>query len=120
MEHKILEAMEPLVRGTARKIHCMEYEDACQELRLALIQALPHLKMDFGEGACVSYLQTAVRHHFNKICGRRLSKPVEKSLDDIVETIKEGSTSSDETFCEIKTYIESFPPKSKERKILNM
>lgn len=117
---KIIEAMDPLIRATARRIYCMEYEDACQELRLALVQALPHLNREFEEGACVSYLQTVVRNQYNKICHRSLSRPLEKSLDDDMETIKEGSISADETFCEFKIYIESFPQNSKERKILTL
>lgn len=36
---KILQRMQPLIKGTAAKIHCMEREDSQQELYLSLLRA---------------------------------------------------------------------------------
>lgn len=55
---KILQRMQPLIKGTAAKIHCMEREDSQQELYLSLLQAIPYLNEDSSEGECVKYIQT--------------------------------------------------------------
>ena len=57
---KILQRMQPLIKGTAAKIHCMEREDSQQEFYLSLLQAIPYLNEDSSEGECVKYIQTVI------------------------------------------------------------
>mgnify|MGYP000105120100 CR=1 FL=1 len=56
---KILQRMQPLIKGTAAKIHCMEREDSQQELYLSLLQAIPYLNEDSSEGECVKYIPSS-------------------------------------------------------------
>lgn len=61
---KILQRMQPLIKGTAAKIHRMEREDSQQELYLSLLQAIPYLNEDSSEGECVKYIQTVIAFCF--------------------------------------------------------
>ena len=40
---EILKRMEPLIKSYASRIHCMERDDATQELYLTLLNTLPYL-----------------------------------------------------------------------------
>ena len=51
-DSEILKRMEPLVKGYASRIHCMEREDSIQELYLTLLKTLPYLSSSSSEGAC--------------------------------------------------------------------
>ena len=64
----ILKRMEPLIRSYSSRIHCMEYEDASQELYLALLKSLPYLNPNFSEGECVTYMKTAVENRYRSLC----------------------------------------------------
>lgn len=57
---EILKRMMPLAKKYAGKIHCMDYEDALQELCLTILEALTHLDPACPEGKCVSYIETSV------------------------------------------------------------
>ena len=52
-DSEILKRMEPLVKGYASRIHCMEREDSTQELYLTLLKTLPYLSSSSSEGACI-------------------------------------------------------------------
>ena len=59
-DEEILKRMEPLIKGYASRIHCMDRDDATQELYLTLLKTLPYLNNEnFSEGKCVKYMQTA-------------------------------------------------------------
>ena len=64
---KILQRMQPLIKGTAAKIHCMEREDSQQELYLSLLQAIPYLNEVSSEGECVKYIQTVIQNESMKL-----------------------------------------------------
>ena len=66
---KILQRMQPLIKGTAAKIHCMEREDSQQELYLSLLQAIPYLNEDSSEGECVKYIQTVIQNRYKSLGG---------------------------------------------------
>ena len=57
-DSEILKRMEPLVKGYASRIHCMEREDSTQELYLTLLKTLPYLSSSSSEGECIRYMQT--------------------------------------------------------------
>lgn len=58
-DSEILKRMEPLVKGYASRIHCMEREDSTQELYLTLLKTLPYLSSSSSEGECIRYMQTS-------------------------------------------------------------
>ena len=60
-DSEILKRMEPLVKGYASRIHCMEREDSTQELYLTLLKTLPYLSSSSSEGECIRYMQTSVQ-----------------------------------------------------------
>lgn len=55
-DSEILKRMEPLVKGYASRIHCMEREDSTQELYLTLLKTLPYLSSSSSEGECIRYI----------------------------------------------------------------
>lgn len=62
---EILKRMEPLIKSYASRIHCMERDDATQELYLTLLNTLPYLNgKNFSEGECVRYMQTAIENRY--------------------------------------------------------
>lgn len=73
---EILKRMEPLIKSYASRIHCMERDDATQELYLTLLNTLPYLNgKNFSEGECVRYMQTAIENRYRALCRYHLSEP---------------------------------------------
>ena len=72
---EILKRMMPLAKKYAGKIHCMDYEDALQELCLTILEALTHLDPACPEGKCISYIETSVINRYYALCKRYLSAP---------------------------------------------
>lgn len=79
---EILKRMMPLAKKYAGKIHCMDYEDALQELCLTILEALTHLDPACPEGKCVSYIETSVINRYYALCKRYLSTPETENIDD--------------------------------------
>ncbi|HKM35261.1 MAG TPA: sigma-70 family RNA polymerase sigma factor [Lachnospiraceae bacterium] len=65
---KILIKMQPLVKKYVRKLFFMEKDDAFQELNLALIEAVYHLKSYKNDAMCLKYLQISVINRYNHLC----------------------------------------------------
>ena len=69
-DSEILKRMEPLVKGYASRIHCMEREDSTQELYLTLLKTLPYLSSSSSEGDEYSCAVTPqVRQTGNRLSG---------------------------------------------------
>lgn len=79
---EILKRMMPLAKKYAGKIHCMDYEDALQELCLTILEALTHLDPACPEGKCISYIETSVINRYYALCKRYLSAPETENIDD--------------------------------------
>ena len=78
---EILKRMEPLIKSYASRIHCMERDDATQELYLTLLNTLPYLNgKNFSEGECVRYMQTAIENRYRALCRYHLSEPEREDL----------------------------------------
>ena len=118
---EILKRMEPLIKSYASRIHCMERDDATQELYLTLLNTLPYLngKKFFPEGECVRYMQTAIENRYRALCRYHLSEPEREDFDTCSLTLQ-ADNPFDETLYDITTYIESFPVQSMEYKILSL
>ena len=66
-DSEILKRMEPLVKGYASRIHCMEREDSTQELYLTLLKTLPYLSSSSSESECIRYMQTSVENRYRSL-----------------------------------------------------
>lgn len=113
----ILKRMEPLIRSYSSRIHCMEYEDASQELYLALLKSLPYLNPNFSEGECVTYMKTAVENRYRSLCHYYLSQPPRENISDYTDTLKSPDC-FDDTYTDVSAYIHSYPKESMDYKIL--
>lgn len=65
---EICNRMTPLIKKYASKIHCMEFEDAMQELYITLLETLPHLTPSKPEAQCLKYITTAVHNRYRSLC----------------------------------------------------
>lgn len=115
---EILKRMEPLIFKYARKLYCMEYEDAVQELYLQLLILLPYLNPDMKEEQCISYIETSIYHHYRRLCHKILIHPKVESLDSFYQELPE-SDFFDHTLIDIEFYIHSFSTNSLSYKILS-
>lgn len=114
---EILKRMEPLIKKYASHIHCMEYDDAIQELFLTLLISLSHLNPSLSEGECINYMKTSIEKRYKSLCRYHLSEP-EKENFDSCSAVLQAPDSIDETYYDVITYIQSFPKESTEYQIL--
>ena len=113
---EILKRMMPLAKKYAGKIHCMDYEDALQELCLTILEALTHLDPACPEGKCVSYIETSVINRYYALCKRYLSAPETENIDDTNADLPD-SFSYDDSLLDIEHYIRTIPEAGGKRKI---
>ena len=99
-DSEILKRMEPLVKGYASRIHCMEREDSTQELYLTLLKTLPYLR-------------------YRSLCRSCLSEPEKDDFDSCSVSLQ-APDSFDDTYYDVTAYINSYPSDSVQRKILSM
>jgi DNA-directed RNA polymerase specialized sigma24 family protein len=111
--------MEPLVKGYASRIHCMEREDSIQELYLTLLKTLPYLSSSSSEGECIRYMQTSVENRYRSLCRSCLSEPEKDDFDSCSVSLQ-APDSFDDTYYDVTAYINSYPSDSVQRKILSM
>ena len=116
---QILERMTPLVRKYASKIYCMEYEDALQELYIALLKSLPYLNPSEPVGKCLGYMVSSVVNCYKALCKQNLSRM--KTVDiDTYYTALEAPSVIDESYYDIVSFINALPPKSLKQEILSL
>jgi RNA polymerase sigma factor, sigma-70 family len=65
---KIIIKMQPLVKKYTRKLYFMEKEDATQELILALIESVNHIKKYDNEAMCITYLHKSIINKYYYLC----------------------------------------------------
>ena len=116
---EILRRMSPLVRKYAGKIHCMEYEDALQELYIAVIESLKYLNPEHSEGKCVKYMETAVINRYYALCKRYLSMPETEDIENSAASLSAPSA-YDESYLDITAYIQTLPEAGNKREILSL
>ena len=118
-DSEILKRMEPLVKGYASRIHCMEREDSTQELYLTLLKTLPYLSSSSSEGECIRYMQTSVENRYRSLCRSCLTEPEKDDFDSCSVSLQ-APDSIDDTNYDVTAYINSYPSDSVQRKILSM
>lgn len=105
---EILVRMSPLAKKYAAKIHCMEYDDALQELYVALLESMTHLNVANSEGECIKYMATSVINRYNALCKHYLSIPFAESIDDSIMNLP-SDENFDDTKLDIEIYIRTLP-----------
>ena len=115
---QILECMMPLVKTYAGKIHCMDHEDAIQELQLSILEALPYLNPKNGAGKCISYIEKSVIHRYYALCKRYLSIPASESIEDHDASLP-TVPAYDDTLLDIEAYIRTLPKSGGKQQIFS-
>ena len=88
----------------------MEYDDAMQELYIALLETLPYLNPTKTEAECLNYIKTTVHNRYRFLCRGCLSVPQSESIEDSIDTLSAPS-SFDESYYDICNYIKALPEK---------
>lgn len=109
---EICRRMTPLLKKYAAKLYCMEYDDAMQELYIALLETLPYLNPTKTEAECLNYIKTTVHNRYRFLCRGCLSVPQSESIEDSIDTLSAPS-SFDESYYVISVTI-SKPCRKKE------
>lgn len=106
--------MSPLIKKYAGKIHCMEYDDALQELYLSLIECISYLHEDIPESKCLKYIQLTIIHKYYSLCKKFLSQPITVEIENCIEISddKNDLTQDYLFYIDLFSYIESIKIKN--------
>ena len=66
--------MEPLVKSYAKKIFFLDWDDATQELNLAIIEAVKTIATCEDDYQCLKFITNSVKYKFAHLCKRNLKK----------------------------------------------
>lgn len=104
----LVERMSPLVKKYARLIHCMEYEDAIQELYVALIESLQYIDHKQGRAKCLMYITNSIKNRYYFLCKKNLILKSKNSNDLIeLELLLDNDNTEDILFhIDLNKYIE--------------
>lgn len=116
---EICRRMSPLLKKYAARLYCMEYDDAMQELYIALLETFPYLDPAKTEAECLNYIQTTVHNRYCFLCRGCLSVPQSESIEDSIDTLSAPS-SFDESYYDICNYIKTLPEKRMRRQIMSL
>jgi hypothetical protein len=81
---KIINKMQPLIKKYVRKLYFMEEDDASQELIIALIEAIYHIKLCNNDAMCLSYLQKSIVHKYYNLC--KISIKASETTNEFADT----------------------------------
>jgi RNA polymerase sigma factor (sigma-70 family) len=120
LEEIILE-MQPLIRKYVRKLFFMEKEDASQELYIALIEAINHIKKYDNEVMCLSYLCKSIINKYNYLCKKNIK---ENALIDNFSELNEDiihDFTENYNYIELNIFLDQFVENlnHKQRQIVN-
>lgn len=116
---EICRRMSPLLKKYAARLYCMEYDDAMQELYIALLKTFPYLDPAKTEAECLNYIQTTVHNRYRFLCRGCLSVPQSESIEDSIDTLSAPSP-FDESYYDICNYIKTLPEKGMRRQIMSL
>ena len=116
---EICRIMSPLLKKYAARLYCMEYDDAMQELYIALLETFPYLDPAKTEAECLNYIQTTVHNRYRFLCRGCLSVPQSESIEDSIDTLSAPSP-FDESYYDICNYIKTLPEKGMRRQIMSL
>lgn len=112
---KIIEKFNPLINKYAKKFPYCEYEDVCQELVLAIIDAINNILKYDNEGQCVNYIVRAIKLKFLELY--RKEKRKEKFQLEIIPLIEENMTKNHDLYKEIELVVDLEKIKSVKNKL---
>lgn len=118
-KERLLIQMEPLIKHYASKIHFIDYEDAYQEFSVELLCTIPYLNIEKTEAQNLSYMKTAIKNRYAKLCSYYLKLPKTEDISSYYSTL-ESSSDIDETYYDIVCYINSFSTNSIPYKVLSL
>ena len=116
---EICRRMSPLLKKYAARLYCMEYDDAMQELYIALLETFPYLDPAKTEAECLNYIQTTVHNRYRFLCRGCLSVPQSESIEDSIDTLSAPSP-FDESYYDICNYIKTLSEKGMRRQIMSL
>lgn len=107
--------MLPLIKKYAGKTHFMEYDDACQEYSIALIEAINKIQTYDTDGQCLKYIATCIKNRFCFLYKRYCSGVANEIFDDIVIDDSNTANTFDDVvfFADIADFIEKIPSEVK-------
>ncbi|MDD4370938.1 MAG: sigma-70 family RNA polymerase sigma factor [Anaerostipes sp.] len=119
--NQLMIAMEPLIKKYSAKVYSMEFDDAYQELSIALMESIKYIRDTSNENACLSYLKKTIIH--KKIALYKKYKCiVEEEVawdNDKISNLSTISYISDVVFSlDFTSFLEALP--QKERLILEL
>lgn len=101
---EVITLLSLLLHAHSRKLFFMEYEDAKQELTLALIEAIKNIPQCKSDGECLSYLKNAVKFRFSYLCKKNIKK--ETYEDTYADEFKMETLAGKEEYADLETRIE--------------
>ena len=102
----IIEQMSPLVKKYARLTHCMEYDDAIQELYVTLIETLEYIDPVRGKYECLSYIKYAIQNKYKRLCSKNIAKNNTTTLHENLH-FKEECVKNLEFSLDLQKYIDN-------------
>lgn len=99
----------------AGKTHFMEYDDACQEYSIALIEAINKIQTYDTDGQCLKYIVTCIKNRFCFLYKHYCSGVANEIFDDIViDDSNTANTYDDVIFStDIMDFIGKLPSETK-------
>lgn len=92
--NETIRLMQPLVKKYSSKLYYLEYDDCCQELNIAIYEAVTHIRYIESNEACTKYIAQCVKNKFVKLY--KLSKQYEDEIKRKVE-LENSEISSEDT-----------------------
>lgn len=97
---KIIDKFEPLIKKYANKFPRCDCEDVCQEMAIAVIEAVNKIKKYDNEAQCVKYISMALKMKFVELY--RKKKRIEEYQIEVIPLSDEKHCESDNPYEEIE------------------
>ena len=113
--------MEPLLKKTAGKLYDYEYEDAFQELAVALLEGIEKIRFIVNEGQCIKYFVKIIKNKAYKMYVAR-SKEKELICDEEMDFSRVEDSMSEMEICIAKLFVDEMCKgrSEKQREIVRM
>lgn len=106
---ELIELYSPIINKYARYFGREMYEDAQQELRIAVIEAARSIKYVEQEGKCVNYIVRTIKHRFVTLYNKqREYNEREELTDELVEPLHEDLYKDVEIYTDILQFCKQF------------
>lgn len=111
---ELIERFEPLINSYCKKLFFLEWDDAKQELCLAIIESVKSIPYCETDGQCITYITNAVRFKYCFWCKKNMTKEkVEDLYAEEAEELYEENYRSIELRCDYDRTLSVVPEKQK-------